>query len=401
MKVLLLTQVLPFPPDSGPKIKTWNLIKHLSRNHNITLVSFVRGDQSAEIRCLEQYCERVIAVPISRSFSRDVWAMLYSLFRGTPWVIARDYRPSMRQAIETLTRSERFDIIHADQLNMAQYALRVSGGRRILDLHNALWLLYRRLTEILKVGPEKLLWWREWRLLQRYEGKTCQVFDEVFVVSAEDRAALVEVIGRDRHIQVVPITIDPEDFPPVLRNPGANHIVSLGTMFWMPNVDGVSWFIREVFPHIRSQRPDVVFDILGARPPAEILRLAKTQPGISVPGYVKDPVPHLREAAVMVIPLRAGGGMRVKVLQALAQGLPVVSTSLGCEGIEVEAGRHLLIADTAEDFARATLQLLEDQELAAKLGQQGREHILARYSALTQLWDVDEVYRSVVEKEKV
>jgi hypothetical protein len=171
VKVLLLTQVLPYPPDSGPKIKTWNVLKYLAQHHEVTLVSFVRGDQSDEARYLLRCCGAVYTIPMKRGVLRDGLAMVRSLLGGQPWMMVRDAREAMHCLVDRLVKEQHFDIAHADQLNMAQYAERVSGAFKILDAHNALWLLYKRLWETMSPGPRKWLLGRDWRLLKLYEGK--------------------------------------------------------------------------------------------------------------------------------------------------------------------------------------------------------------------------------------
>ena len=379
MNILLLTQVLPYPPDSGPKIKTWNLIKYLSRRHNITLVSFVRGDQSDDAHHLERYCQAVHVVPMKRGFLRDMLAILLSFLTGKPFLMIRDDRVEMRQLIRELVEESCFEAVHADQLNMAQYAARVPTAQKVLDTHNTLWLLYKRLWQTMGAGPKKWVLGREWRLLKRYEGQVCPPFDALLAVSEEDKAALSEAIGEPKDIMVLPIALDLEEVTVVPRSPNANHVLYIGTMFWPPNSDGVMWFLHRVWPLIRAQRPDAFFDIVGARPPKGIARFNSGPFGVNVKGYVEDPTPFLKHAAVMVVPLRAGGGMRVKILTALGNGLPVVTSSIGCEGIEVEDGRHLLIADTAIDFARSTLRVLDNPELGHTLGCNGRELIESMY----------------------
>jgi glycosyltransferase involved in cell wall biosynthesis len=319
--------------------------------------------------------------------------MLRSFLSGQPWMMVRDDRAAMRQRVEWLASETSFDIVHADQLNMAQYAARVPGARRVLDAHNALWLLYKRLWETLGPGPRKWLLGRDWRLLKQYEGRMCREFDAVLAVSEEDEAALTEAVGKVSDIAVIPIAVDTDEVTPVTRRPGANHILHIGTMYWPPNIDGVQWFIQQVFPHIRARLPDVTFDVVGARPPQALLDMGGDGTGINVTGYVQDPTPYLEQAGVMVVPLRAGGGMRVKILNALAQELPIVSTSLGCEGIAVEGGRHLLIADTPEDFGQATLRLLQDPGLADELGSNGRRLVQTAYDYRVVCRRLDAVYR--------
>jgi glycosyltransferase involved in cell wall biosynthesis len=163
-------------------------------------------------------------------------------------------------------------------------------------------------------------------------------------------------------------------------------------MYWPPNIDGIQWFIREVFPLIRAQRPNTIFDIVGAQPPPSLLDMATADSGLNVTGYVKDPNVYIAQAGVMVVPLRAGGGMRVKILNALAQGLPIVSTTLGAEGITVEHERHLLIANAPADFAAATLRLLNEPAFAAVLGRNGRKLIQEKYDYRVVCQPLDELY---------
>jgi polysaccharide biosynthesis protein PslH len=399
MKILLLTQVLPYPPDSGPKVKTWNLIKYLSNFHQVTLVSFVRGDQSADVSTLEQYCEAVHTVPMERGPVQDARYMLQSFITRQPFLMTRDDRAKMRTVVDSLAKVQSFDIVHADQLNMAQYALRVGGARRILDAHNALWLLYKRLWKTMPTGPKKWLLGRDWRLLKKYEGEILHQFHVTLAVSEEDKAALQEAAQtvekpRLAHISVVPITVDTEEIGLVERSPQADRILHMGTMYWPPNVDGVMWFIENVYSLIRASCPGVGFDVVGSRPPKQLTDLSGNGSGINVTGYVEDPTPLLQKAGVVVVPLRAGGGMRVKILNALAQGLPVVTTSIGSEGIPVRSGTHLLIADTPEDFAAAVLRLLNDRPFADEMGRRGRHFIQARYDYRVVYSSIEQIYRA-------
>jgi len=392
LRVLFLSQVLPYPPDSGPKVKTWNMIKYLAQKHDVTLASFVRGDQSADIEKLRPYCYAVHVVPMRRGVVRDAWYMGLSSLTGQPFMMIRDDRAAMRHLIDRLAREERFDVAHADQLNMAQYAVRVRQAFKVLDAHNALWLLYKRLTATMSPGPKKWLLEREWRLLKRYEGKVVRRFDAVLSVTEEDKVALLEAAGVEREITVIPIAVDTEKVRPVAHRPDANHILHIGTMYWPPNIDGVLWFARQVFPLIRQQRPDVQFDVVGARPPQEIVAMGGSGTGINVTGYVADPTPYLQQAALMVVPLRAGGGMRVKILNALAQGIPIVSTTLGAEGIAVTPGQNILTADEPAEFAAACLRLLNDPDLRAQLACSGRRLAEDVYDYHHAYQDIERVY---------
>jgi polysaccharide biosynthesis protein PslH len=419
MRSLLLTQVLPYPPDSGPKVKTWNVIKYLAREHAVTLASFTRGDQSSDVAQLRGYCEAVHTIPMERGALRDGAAMARSLVAGQPWMMVRDHRAAMARLVDRLARDCRFDVVHADQLNMAQYALRVPA-RRVLDAHNALWVLYRRLAATMPHGPRRWLLEREWRLLRAYEGRMVRAFDAVLAVSDEDRAALLGAAGgrrdvanggrssatrrrpsaNERHafanerstFAVIPIAVDTDEVTAVARPLGADHILHVGTMYWPPNIDGIRWFVEEALPLIRARRPGVTLDLVGSRPPEWLVALAARDPRIRVPGYVADLTPYLEATGAFVVPLRAGGGMRVKILNAMAQALPIVSTTLGYEGIDLVPGKHLLVGDTPNDLAAAVARLLEDQPFARALGERARRLVVERYDYRRACLPLDAVY---------
>ena len=199
-------------------------------------------------------------------------------------------------------------------------------------------------------------------------------------------------MGSDCPAIVIPITVDLDEFPLIKRKAESNHIISVGTMYWPPNIDGMLWFLNEIYPLIRQRNPDVEFDIIGARPPEAISAFNRLKTGVHVHGYVDDPTPYLENAGVMVVPLRAGSGMRVKILNALSQGIPIVTTHIGCEGIDVIHDQHLLIADTPAEFAAATSNLLENPHEANRLGAAGRDLIQNRYDYRAACIPLDAIY---------
>jgi sugar transferase (PEP-CTERM/EpsH1 system associated) len=398
--ILLLTQVVPFPPDSGPKIKTYYLLRHLATQHRVTLVTFTRNEAEEQAAAsLRELCAAVHTVPLTRSRVRDGMALARSLRSGRPLVIERDDDPGMRTLLERLVREEAaagrpFDLVHADQLNMGQFAEPL-GLPRLLDQHNAVWTVVIRMM-VQERGPKRLLLEREWRLLQRYEGDLCRRFEAVTTVSAEDRAALQQAAGAPREMPVIPIAIDVAGQPPVPREPGARGILSMATMMWPPNVDGVLWFARAIYPHIRREAPDAPFFVVGQRPVAEVRALPQEQPGVEVTGYVPDTTPYIARSACLIVPLRSGGGMRVKILEALARGIPIVSTTIGYEGIDLVPGEHLLVADTPEEFAEAVLRLLRDPALGEQIAAAGRQRALERYDWRAVCPAMDQVYESML-----
>ena len=397
MKILFLTQVLPYPLDSGPKIRAYYVLRQLAAEHQITLVSFVRTQSETKAaEHLRLYCKEVHLLPIVRSRTRDTWHMAGSLLSGRPFVIQRDRSASMWKSLKAITSKDSYDVIHTDQLNMAQYALECPARARILDAHNAVWTVVRRLCQNTPWGLHRLLLELEWRKMRRYEGEVCSRFDRIIAVTEEDRCALASISENSRDMRVIPIAVDATALRKVQRDGESKRIISIGTMFWPPNVEGMLWFVEVVYPLIKREIPEATLDIIGARPVPEIKELAQKSSDIRVLGYMEDVVPSLRQSAVFVVPLRAGGGMRVKILDTWALGIPIVSTSIGCEGI---AGaiheENILVADQPAEFADQVVRVMRDENLARRLIHNGRGTVETSYDWRSLYGDYVRLYHEL------
>jgi polysaccharide biosynthesis protein PslH len=396
MNVLLLTQIVPYPPDSGPKIKTYHLLRHLAAHHRVTLVTFTRNEkENQDAAALRDICAEVHTVYLHRSRGRDALALGYSLLNGRPWLMERDDLRAMHRRLAEIVKAaadagKPFDLVHADQLNMAIFADRLPLPR-LLDQHNAVWTIFKRMAQQER-GAARIFLEREWRLLKRFEGQICKRFEAVTAVSEEDRRALFDAIGAERDMPVIPIAVDAEAERPIPRAEGARGILSLATMMWPPNVDGVMWYAKSIHPLVKQQAADAHFYVVGQRPVAEVRALPESDPSIEVTGYVEDPTSYISNSACLIVPLRSGGGMRVKILEALARGIPVVSTTIGYEGIDLEPGKHLLVADTPQEFAECVTRLLRDPALGAQIAAAGRQRLLERYDWKAVCPAMDAVY---------
>jgi glycosyltransferase involved in cell wall biosynthesis len=290
-----------------------------------------------------------------------------------------------------------FDAVHADQLWMAPYALWAqkvgcAPAQLTLDQHNAVFMIPQRMAEN-EANPVKRAMLRlETRKLLQYEMATCQRFNQVVWVTREDHAALQsQMVNGDRlpNAGVIPICADPETVPPMLRTADASRITFLGGLHYPPNAQGILWFAEHVFPQVLAQRPDAVLTVIGKQPPPALAGLPIPPANLEITGYVDDPRPYLAETAVFIVPLLAGGGMRVKIVEGWTWGLPMVSTTVGAEGISVRPGENMLIADTPAAFAQATIRLLADRAAAEQIGQAGRAWVLQQYNWCTtyRQWD--------------
>jgi polysaccharide biosynthesis protein PslH len=368
-------------------------------------VSFVRSEEEQYIPVLETICTAVHVVPIKRSRLADVWYMVRSYLTTRPFLVERDDLPAMQEKINGLVREQEIDFIHADQLTMVQFAVRgasVSKGKRpkvIFDAHNAVWSIVERMQEnahwLLKPILEV-----ETRRVKRYEGGLLRTVDHVLAVTDVDQAGLEEALRFSRineneriaPITVVPIAVDTQKLQPVKRDAGSKNIVTLGTLHYPPNADGIRWFLNDVFPRIRARVADATLTIIGKNPPQDFLDLAARDPGITVTGYVPELPPYLEQGALMVVPVRAGGGMRVRILEAFAYAVPIVTTTIGLEGIQAELERDVLVADTAADFAARVIELLENPEKQERLSLNGRRLAETKYDWQVVLSAMDAVY---------
>lgn len=399
MRILFLTQVLPYPLDAGPKIRAYYTLRYLAQRYEVTLLSFMRPTNTlAQVEHLEQFCRAVHTVPMHRSRVRDALHLFRGLITDRPFLIVRDRVPAMARQVDDLLATGAFDAVHADQLWMAQYALRARSSvpKLVLDEHNACYRIVQRLAEGESNRLKRALLAWEARKMARYEVATCRQFDHVVWVTRQDHEAVAGQTSNSTvpNSAVIPICGDPEASPPFTRHPDARRVTFLGGLHYPPNAQGVLWFAEQVFSRVLVQAPGAVLTVIGNRPPREILKLKSQIPvqNFEITGYVADPTPYLEETAVFIVPLLAGGGMRVKIVDAWTWGLPVVSTTVGAEGIEIRPGENILIADTPGDFAQATVRLLHEPDAGQRMAEAGRRWVESYYDWRQVYPRWDEVY---------
>jgi glycosyltransferase involved in cell wall biosynthesis len=390
-RILILTPQLPIPPQAltglsqGTTIRNFNLIAGLAQRHEVDLLTFTSPQPLSEQRpspesaphpasdtgLLHPYCRQVVAEP----------APVRSLMRR-----ARD---TLFNPLPDLLREKRYDVIQVEGIEMAPYVLgpgkSVAPARLVFDDHNAEYLLQKRtcLTDLRQ--PRRWLAaaysFVQWQKLVAYERRICRTADRVVAVSEADRHALQQIIP-ELPVAVIPNGVDltfyrREAVPP-MQEIGPHALVFTGKMDYRPNIDAVLWFADAVLPLILAQIPDARFYIVGQQPHARLTRLA-AHPAITLTGRVPDTRPYIAAASAYVVPLRIGGGTRLKVLEAMAMSQAIVSTRLGCDGFDFTDGREVRFADEPAAFAAAVIGLCREQTQAVALGQAARAYVEAHY----------------------
>jgi polysaccharide biosynthesis protein PslH len=392
MNILWLNAGLLLPLDKGGKLRTWHLMRHLARRHDISYLSFTDPSQTdADIEGMREVASNVVTIPRTDPSKGTVRFYLDAaryLLEPVPYAVAKYRSPAYRAAIERLVRERRFDAVVCDFLPPVVNLPETLPCPTILFTHNVEAEIWRRHLENAANPLTRYLLGEQWGRMRRFERAALERFDLVLCVSEADRQTCSrlypDAVKAPAH--VVPTGVDTEYFAPMTgRVPRPSHLVFTGSMDWLPNEDGMQYFVREVLPRIRQVEPDASLSIIGRAPTPAVRRLAETA-GIEVTGRVDDVRPYMADGSVYVVPLRIGGGTRLKIFEAMSMGKAVVSTTVGAEGLPVTSGRNIVIADEPARFAQAVVHLIRDTGARRRIEAEARRLVVDRYdwSAVAQ-----------------
>jgi sugar transferase (PEP-CTERM/EpsH1 system associated) len=386
-----------WPSTTGGRLRSLHILSELSRHNEITLVTTHGGSDDPE--GLARRLPRVesIAVPYvipKQGTGRFVAALAQSWLTHYPVDLAKVRVRALKKRVRELLRSGQFDLVVTDFLAAAVNVEAPSPVPKVLFAHNVEHVIWRRLWEVEQRPWRRAILGIEWRKMQRLERAMCRAADLTLAVSDID-AALLTAAAPAAVIRSIPTGVDTEYFEPNGTAVAEDSIVFTGAMDWYPNEDGILHFIGSMLPRIREKMPRASVTIAGRNPTAR-LRSAAAAAGITLTGTVDDIRPYVARSAVYIVPLRIGGGTRLKIFEALAMGKAVVSTTVGAEGLPLTDGVHFVCADEPSDFAAAVVALLEDGQRRAALGMAGRELVEERYSWRHVAADFDAQCREVI-----
>jgi sugar transferase (PEP-CTERM/EpsH1 system associated) len=406
MRILWLNAGLLLPLDKGGKLRTWHLMRHLARRHEITYVSFVDPDATqADREGMREVCAELHVVPRrdppkgSLSFYAD--AAMRTL-DPLPYAAGKYRSPEYQRLVAQLLASARFDLLVCDFLVPAVNLPRTVPCPSVLFTHNVEAEIWRRHLEQRPDPVSRLLFRQQWERMRRFEAATLRRFDLVLTVSDADRATLRSLYGDAvGRLYTVATGVDTAFFAP---RPDSDvregHLVFTGSMDWIPNEDAMRHFCHDILPRVRAAEPDVTLSIVGRAPTPAVQRLEDIR-GVEVTGRVEDVRDYVAAAAVYVVPIRIGGGTRLKIFEAMGMGKAVVSTAVGAEGLPVTHGRDVIIADDAALFARAVVDLLKDPERRSQLGRAARGLVVSRYDWSAAAAQLEEALRGTLAQPRV
>lgn len=376
--ILFISTQLPFPPKSGGTMKSWRYVEDLSKRYHLSVSCLLKEDDEDYLSEFEQSIDIQSLISEKLQVNRSPLNLIKS-YLGFPCLnVFRNYSATFEQKTHSVAKE--FDAIIVDHYEMFQYVPKHYKGKVIMHTHNAEFMLWQRMGELSNNPVIKFLLKLEAKRVKRYEKKIFALSDLVYSTLSDielydksgfktDKHKCTYHLGNDELLQLPPLSFKETE--------GA--LSFMGTLSWEPNIDGLLWFIKNVWPKIIEKKPESRFYIMGKKGDKRIEGAAKPYKNIIFTGFVKKLESYLKKTTVYIAPLRFGSGMKVKVLEGLYRGVPMVSTSVGAEGLALENEKHILIADEAHSFAQACLRLLEDQSLWEKLRDNSRTVAREKY----------------------
>ena len=355
------------------------MLKELKRDHEIVYLTLDDGTAGKDEReQATEYCQQLICVPWQQrqKFTTGFYAELaLNLVSKLPYAISKYESAEMRRQVRKLTREHQCDVVVCDFLAPAVNMPASLSCPTVLFQHNVEAMIWQRHYEMQDNPVKKGYLWAQWRKMRSYELQTCRAFDCVIAVSAEDRVQMQQEYSLSSVFDV-PTGVDTEFFRPRSQEHVDPHnLVFTGSMDWLPNEDAIRYFTEQIMPRIKQTIPDLTLTVVGRNPYPALLELSKQDPSIVVTGRVEDVRPFMERAAAYVVPLRIGGGTRLKIYEAMAMEKATVSTSIGAEGLPVKNGEEIMLADNAESFAAAVVQLLGDSDAAHAMGRRAAKSV--------------------------
>jgi len=397
MNILFLSTENPYPPDHGHHIRTYNILKCLARKNKIFFIGFEKSENLIAKEKLEKLCETVdmFLLPEGKWKWRFFFAVFGNLFSPLPFAVKKYFRKEARKRLRQIIKENNVDLIHVDMLHLGLYYDDIKQFPNVLVNHNVESIMLRRKIKIQRNFIVKLYLLLQYFKLYRFEKKVCSMFDKCIVVSEVDKDILMNM-SPQADFDVIPNGVDVDYYFPNDNESRISGLSWMGGMKDEDNKDAVDYFLDEIWPKILAEIPDVTACFVGKSPTKKLVKNAKENQNIKIMGYVEDVRPYILQSLVFIAPLRSGSGTKLKVLNAMAMGKAVVTTSIGAEGIKVTPDENIMIADNPQDFAEKIIYLLRHPEIAIKIGKEARQVIEKYYDWKVIDKNMEQIYQKVL-----
>lgn len=394
MNILLTLRQPLLPADTGGKVRSLNILSRLAKRASIHAVSFADPvNEAGAIADMKHLFDSYTPVTWceAKKYSPGFYGGIAASQLGAwPYFLWKCNRPEFISAVQGLENRRRFDLVFCDFLHTAAPLMNWRFRPKVVFEHNVEFLLRKRKWQVESNPIRKWVLKNEWMKTQTLEAEVCRSCDHILAVSPDDKDTMTREFGVS-NVSVLPTGVDADYFVPSSGGSLPGRLVFVGSMDWDPNEDGIAWFLGNVYPRIRSAAPNSSLAVVGRNPSARLRSIASNYPDVELTGRVSDVRPYLSEAEVVIVPLRVGGGTRIKIPEAMAMAKAIVSTTVGAEGLPFRSGRDLCIADRPEDFAESVITLLHDRALRNSIAAAARKVVVERHS-----WDATVDYLATI-----
>lgn len=402
MKILLVYPFLPHPKCAhGSGVRIFNYLRHMSKRHQITLCCFVNEEEHEMVRSIEPYCSQIRPVEFR---PKPKIERLFNLFLSSkPRLVNNHLSSQCLNELNTAIAQNHYDIIHFEMWMGAyiDYIKKQDKTATVLFEDNIHFITTLQRVQKNNFDVKTLIYCLDYLKMKNYEPRNWKKFDKIITI-AETEKHLIEKFSPNLDISIVPNGVDASFYKPNSRDAMKEKtLVFIGNFWHHPNEDAVIFFLKTCYKRIERQIKDIKFLVVGKNPTNRMKRLAFSYPGVEIKGYVDDIRPYLSKALIFVAPIRLGGGMRGKILEAMAMGVPVVSTSRGIEGIDAVCDLHVLLADTPNSFSDAIIRLMKDKELQKGMSSEARRLIENKYDWKIVYEGLEGIYTSLVERKNL
>jgi glycosyltransferase involved in cell wall biosynthesis len=399
LKILFLSNRVPYPIKDGQSRRTYNILKGLAERHEVYFLSLYESNDEISpqtMRHLERYCKQIEVIPSpSKKLSPSmILRLLRSLISADPYSVWRQYSPTYLRRIEKVLETNKIDLIHCDILPLA-YTVRKSGNTPCtLTDHDVCYLKALRISKQSRNIPLKLFLFFESKKLRRYESKIFEHVSMGLTVSEVDKRLLNEICPKGK-FAVIENGVNIDEFKPLSEDSERDTLLWVGGFGYSPNKEAIHYFLDSIYPIIKKEVPGLKLNIVGGSVTKKIKNIACCDSSINVFGYVDDPLPYIQRSAIFIVPILSGSGTRLKTLEAMAAGKAIVTTTVGCEGIEGIDKVHYLVADHPSDFAKSVVALLKNPDLRKQLGINARRLASQKYDWKIIFEKINHVYMNL------